>query len=106
MPSKDYRIWLSDSAYIVVDLTMFQGQVISFVVRLMAIQGGREYNVARYDTAHGHPHKDVLHPEGAGSKEEFLNYTNAEVLTFGQNDIRRNWKQDRERYEKEMRKRK
>ena len=60
MPSKDDRIWLSDSAYIVVDLTMFQGQVVSFAVRLMRVQpDGSEWNVARYDTAHGAPHRDL-----------------------------------------------
>jgi hypothetical protein len=61
MPSKDYRIWLSDTAYIVVDLMMLRGQIVSFVARLMLLQpGGMEVNVARYDTAHGAPHLDVL----------------------------------------------
>ena len=61
MPSKDYRIWLSDTAYIVVDLMMLRGQIVSFVARLMMLQsGGVEVNVARYDTAHGAPHLDVL----------------------------------------------
>jgi hypothetical protein len=59
MPSKDYRIWLSDTAYIVVDLMMLRGQIVPFVARLMLLQpGGVE--VARYDTAHGAPHLDVL----------------------------------------------
>jgi hypothetical protein len=29
MPSKDYRVWLSDFAYIVVELTMVRGRVVS-----------------------------------------------------------------------------
>jgi hypothetical protein len=60
MPSKDYRIWLSDKAFIVVEFVMMRGQIISFVVRLMLLEEGEESNVARYDTAHGTPHLDLL----------------------------------------------
>jgi hypothetical protein len=61
MPSRDYRIWLSDTAYIVVDFIMVRGQIVSFIVRLMLLEsGGAEVNVARYDAAHGVPHLDVL----------------------------------------------
>ena len=61
MPSKDYRIWLSDHAYLVVAFVMVKGEVVSFVVRLMLMQdGGRQVNVARYDTAHGAAHCDML----------------------------------------------
>ena len=58
MPSKDYRIWLSDKAYIVVEFVMMRGQILSFVVLLMLLEDGKESNVARYDTAHGTPHLD------------------------------------------------
>ena len=61
MPSRDYRIWLSDHAYIVVEFVMVKGEIVSFVVRLMLVQDdGREVNAARYDTAHGAGHCDVL----------------------------------------------
>jgi hypothetical protein len=60
MPSKDYRIWLSDKAYIVVEFVMMRGQILSFVVLLMLLEDGKESNVARYDTAHGTPHLDRL----------------------------------------------
>ena len=60
MPSKDYRIWLSDTACLGVDFVMVKGQIVSFVVRLMRVQpDGSEWNVARYDTAHGAPHRDL-----------------------------------------------
>lgn len=39
---------------------MVNGRVIAFVVRLMWIEGGRELNVMRYDTAHGMSHRDTL----------------------------------------------
>ncbi len=61
MPSKDYRIWLSATAYLVVEFVMMRGRIVSFVVRLMLLdEEGTESNVARYDTAHGAPHLDVL----------------------------------------------
>ena len=76
-----------------------------FTIQSEAEIDGRWREIVRYDTAHGRPYKDLLHPDGTQTKEEFLNYTDAEVLTFGQNDIRKNWKKYREQYKKEMRKR-
>ena len=64
MPSKDYRIWLSEGAYIAVELLMIRGRVVSFVVRLMIAERDREVNVARYDTAHGAIRQKLRH-EGA-----------------------------------------
>jgi len=45
-----------------------------------------------------------MHPDGSETKEEFPHYTRAEVMTLGQNDIRKNWQKYREQYEREMRK--
>jgi len=42
-------------------------------------------------------------PDGSQTKEEFCGYTPAEVLTYGERDIKRNWKSYRENYEREMR---
>jgi len=45
----------------VVVFVMVKGEIVSFVVRLMLVQeDGRQVNVARYDTAHGAAHCDVL----------------------------------------------
>ena len=60
MPSKDYRIWVNETTYIIVDLAMVKGRVISFVVRMMWISETQEHNVVRYDTSHGTPHRDSL----------------------------------------------
>ena len=83
-----------------------KGTVVAFIIQYEAEIEGAWQEIVRYDTAHGRPHKDVLHPDGTETKEEFPYYTNAEVLTLGQNDIRRNWKKYREQYEKELRRRK
>jgi hypothetical protein len=60
MPQKDFQIWLTDKIYLVVDYETMEGRIVSFAFRLMLIQNGSPYNVARYDTAHGTPHRDTL----------------------------------------------
>jgi hypothetical protein len=60
VPSKDYRIWIDEATYIVVDLLLVKGRLISFVVRLMWLADQQEHNILRYDTAHGTPHRDTL----------------------------------------------
>lgn len=79
-----------------------RGRVILFRIQYEALIEGEWRPIVRYDTAHGHPHKDVMHPDGSQSKEEFPHYSNAEVLTYGQRDIQRKWRQYREAYEQEM----
>ena len=101
MPSKDYRIWLSDTAYIVVDLVMVKGRVVSFVVRLMVTISGREYNVVRYDTAHGAPHRDTLGlKQGVQKKDWFFDQPLDTVLQTAITDLKRNHEKYCEEYEK------
>jgi hypothetical protein len=92
MPSKGYRIWLSETAYIVVDLVMLRGQIVSFVIRLMLVEaGGVEVNVARYDTAHGAPHRDVLGKRrGPLAKTWYLNARMDAVLNRAVDDFKAN----------------
>lgn len=81
------------------------GVVIAFTIQYEAEIDGQWHEIVRYDSAHGRPHKDLLHPDGSETKEEFPYYTNAEVITLGQNDIRKNWQRYREQYEREMKRR-
>ena len=80
-----------------------QGQITEFTIQYEAEIDGIWHEIVRYDTAHGSPHRDLLHPDGSETKELFEHYTNARVLTIGQNDIRKNWRRYREQYEREMR---
>ncbi len=104
MPSKDYRIWLSDTAYIVVDLVMVKGRVVSFVVfvvRLMVKIGDQEYNVVRYDTAHGAPHRDTLGlKQGVQKKDWFFDQALDTVLQTAIADLKRNHEKYCEEFEK------
>lgn len=80
------------------------GRVVEFRIQFEALIDGHWHAIVRYDTAHGHAHKDTLHPNAPETKEMYPGYSNAEVLTIGQRDILRNWASYRTGYEKEMRK--
>jgi len=73
-------------------------------VQLEVLINGEWMAVVRYDTAHGKPHRDILHPNGDQTKDWFEGYSLAEVLTIGKNDIMENWSSYRNRFIKEMNK--
>lgn len=77
-------------------------EVTEFRIQLEILVGGEWYAVVRYDTAHGRPHCDILHPKGRQTKKWFDGYSIADVLTFGQKDIVENWPLYRDRFLKEM----
>lgn len=81
-----------------------RGQVIVFCVQYEAFIEGEWRAVVRYDTAHGFPHRDLLHPNAPEDKTDYRDRSNAEVLTLGQEDIKRNWHTYRARYERELKK--
>ena len=64
-----------------------QGNIVEFRIQYEALIEGKWHTIVRYDSAHGNPHKDTLHPNGSETKEWFTLYSNAEVLTIGQRDI-------------------
>lgn len=78
------------------------GRIIRFIVQYEALIDGKWYPVVRYDTAHRRPHKDLLHPDGSQEKIEFYSYTQEEVLTIGERDIKFNWQQYRTQFEQEL----
>jgi hypothetical protein len=77
-------------------------EIIEFRIQLEILVAGEWHAVVRYDTAHGRPHCDILHPNGRQTKKWFDEYSPAEVLTFGQKDIVENWSLYRDRFLKEM----
>ena len=80
MPSKDYRIWLSETAYVAVEFVMVRGWVVSFVVRLMLVEDGQESNVARWDTAHGDAPDALGRRRGSLSKTMWYVDAPAEIV--------------------------
>jgi hypothetical protein len=104
MNEKSFLVLLGESATDRYRLScrVDKGRVTVFLVQYEAFIDGVWHAVVRYDTAHGFPHRDLLHPSAAGEKTEFPNRSNAEVLTLGQEDIKRNWQSYRERFVLEM----
>jgi hypothetical protein len=79
-----------------------RGKITRFRVQYEALIGEEWRAIVRYDTAHGRPHKDLLHPDGTQDKHEFYGYAREEVLTLGERDIKANWKRYRAAYKQEM----
>lgn len=79
-----------------------RGQIVRFRIQYEAFIEGEWKAIVRYDTAHGWPHRDILHPDGTQDKQDFLGHSAAEALTIGERDIKANWKYYRSVYEQEM----
>lgn len=79
-----------------------RGKVTEFVIQYEAFINGQWQPILRYDSAHGLPHRDLLHPDGSQVKEFYPNYSNAEIMTIGQRDIIENWPNYQAAYLKEM----
>lgn len=91
MPQKDFVIWLNEDTYIAVDFTTVQGIIISFVIRLMLISEEGEHNLARYDTAHGTPHRDIVSPSNRVTQKDWLTDLEfQDAMAYGINDFKEN----------------
>ncbi|MBI4771961.1 MAG: hypothetical protein HY784_16495 [Chloroflexi bacterium] len=78
------------------------GRVVAFSIQYEALIAGEWRPIVRYDTAHGWPHRDTLHPSGPQTKQTFPGYSAAEVLTLGERDLKASWQEYRARYEEEL----
>jgi len=63
MPEKEFKIWLEDGL-VLAWRDSGSGGISSFRVVLLAEIDGEIHCVARYDTAHGVPHQDILGLKG------------------------------------------
>lgn len=91
MPSKLYTIWLNPAAYMVVDFKSLDGEILAFVVRLVHVSNNEHRDVARYDTAHGRPHCDLLSRRGRLRRKRWLRHLDFnEALTYAIDDFKAN----------------
>lgn len=67
-----FSYWLTDVLFLVVEFMTVRGWVTEFVVRLMAQTERGPVNIARYDTAHGLAHRDVLDRRGRIKSKDWL----------------------------------
>ena len=60
MPQKEFEIWLNAMTRLLIRRETQGGRVMGFAVVLLALLDGEWVDIARFDTAHGCPHEDVL----------------------------------------------
>ena|SRR3990172_2261313 len=91
MPLESYRIWLRDGLFLHVAFVQVGGEVVAFAVVLVMETAEGLVNVARYDTAHGMPHRDVLgRRKGLLSKHWFPSVPFNRVLDLAIADFKTN----------------
>jgi hypothetical protein len=92
MAEKSYITWLDERTYVEVEFVTAQGRVVSFVVRLMRIDGDHVFGIVRYDTAHGMPHRDILDRQGRILRKDWLaEMTFDQALTHAKEDLCQNY---------------
>lgn len=92
---KQFEVPLTDGFYVAVEIELLAGQITRFVVRLMKA-GDPDVNIARYDTAHHLPHRDVLGKDKGLLRKDWLpGMSLKDALQFAINDLKLNY----ERYD-------
>lgn len=76
------------------------GRIAKFAVQYLALFE-RWTPIVRYDTAHGSPHRDVLHLDGSKDTLPLRRYDLEGAFELALSDIENNWLAYRQRYERE-----
>ena len=82
--------------------TRVKHRITEFVVQLEVFINSRWQAVVRYDTAHGFPHRDLLHPDGRTDKLPLPIQDFNEALTFAELDLETNWEMYKRRFLEEV----
>lgn len=72
MPVKQFEVPLAADRFMAVELQTYRGAITGFVIRLMLEESGALFCVARYDTAHGQPHRDLVDRTGRLLQKDWL----------------------------------
>ncbi len=104
MQEIEYVIYLSVEATdrLRVSAQKEKGDIVEFVVQYEALISEKWQPVVRYDTAHGFAHKDIIKPKGETIKQPLYFETYNIAFTFATLDLKANWKQYRDTFEKEI----
>jgi hypothetical protein len=81
-----------------------KGEIMEFVVQYEAMISDMWQPIVRYDTAHGFAHKDMMGPGGETKKQPLFFETYNLAFTFATIDLKANWRQYRDNFEKEIKK--
>lgn len=105
MPSRSFRRRLDDTEleWLRVRFTTERGRVTAFTVQYETVIGGQTFAVARYDTAHGYPHLDVLDRRGRVIAKIRLpdQPSLGAALTYAEHDMQYSWRRYREAFLKD-----
>jgi len=91
MPKKDYIIFVDGTSRIFVVIETEKGTITRFVVKLEILVKEKWVEIERYDTHHGHVHKDILGRDR--KKKRVLKYylvDNESGLNMAINDFKEN----------------
>lgn len=96
---KEFYIPLKAGFYVAVRIGILNGQILGFAVRLM-LEGDPDKNIARYDTAHNYPHRDVLGCRKGLLRKDWLEGIDLkEALEIAIDDFKNNYERYREIFE-------
>ena len=97
MGTTEYAVNFTAEDHLRVRIVTERGRgVVAFTVQYELTIGDRTYPVARYDSWHEDPHRDLLDHEGCNiDKLWFPGWSYADVLTYGRNDLVANWRRYR-----------
>lgn len=92
MPQRDFIIWLDHGLLITVDFETDGPRMVSFVVRLVYTDKDGEHTIARYDTAHGTAHRDLLTPSNRLREKKWMsNGDFFRALDYTTEDFKKNY---------------
>ena len=107
MPTRAFRRRLDDTdlEWLRVQFPTEVGRVTAFTVQYETTVDGNAVAVARYDTAHGFPHFDILDRRGrVVSKTSMSDQPSlGTALTYAEQDMRNSWRRYREAFFKDPR---
>lgn len=79
-----------------------RGQLTDIVVQYEALIKDEWMAIVRYDTSHGYPHRDVLHPNGAKDKYSLSFPDLNAFLQYAEQDLKDRWEWYKERFLQEV----
>jgi hypothetical protein len=100
VPEKEFIKLLGDlgTDRLRIRLCTERGQLTSVVVQYEALIKDEWAAIVRYDTSHGYPHRDVLHPKGAKDKYSLSFPDLKAFLQYAEQDLKDRWEWYKERF--------
>ena len=81
-----------------------RGEILEFVVQYESLISANWEPIVKYDTAHGFAHKDMMKPNGKSLKQPIFFETYNLAFTYATLDLKANWREYKDSYEKEIEK--